>query len=128
MYASPSVTDSAIMSLSLSPRSTTRTPVVPQKPTDFAVIPFADGDVTFKWAKNGNPYGVVYIIETASADAAEWSVVETTTKTRITLGGFTAGVPRWFRVRATKNGLSSLPTPMEGIYLPASGFSVQIAA
>lgn len=128
MYASPAVTDASILSLSLSPRATTRSTVVPQTPADFIVTPFSDGTVQFKWNKNGNPYGVVYVIEAAEADAAEWSVIENTTKTRITLSGFTPGTARWFRVKATKNGTSSLSTAMEGIYIPMPTSTLSLAA
>lgn len=128
MYATPSVTDASIISLSLAPRSTNRTPAALATPADFVVTPFADGTVKFKWGKNGNAYGVTYVIEHADADAGNWTPVVSTTKTRITLSGYTPGTAAWFRVSATRNGDSSLPTAMEGIYLPAPGSSLQIAA
>lgn len=130
MYATPSVTPEAISSLTLTPRSGTRTPVVPVTPTDFIATPFADGTVELKWNRNGNKYGVVFEVETASADQTDWHIGLSTTKTKLRVGGFAPGVPAWFRVRASKNGLSSEFSFNSGIYIPApegSG-SLEVAA
>lgn len=119
MYATPSVTDESIASLTLAIRDETRTPVVPTTPVDLLATPFADGTVTVSWKRNGNPYGVVFTVETAEADATHWTVLGNTTKARETYSGFVPGVPRWFRVTASKNGIVSDPSFLAGIYIPS---------
>ena len=128
MYAQPAVTPGAIASLTLDPRSTTKTPVVPSQPQDFLATPFADGTVKLSWKPGANKYGVVYEVEAADADESNWAVVATTTKSRITVAGFEAGTPKWFRVRATKNGQSSVYSFNSGIYIPIPGAPISLAA
>ena len=121
MYATPTVTGSAITSLGLAPRSETRTPVIPFQPQDLLATPFADGTVKITWSRGDNKYGVVYQIEAAGADATEWAMIQSTTKTKVTLSGMNPGTPMWFRVRATKGTLASEYSFPSGIYIPMPG-------
>ncbi len=121
MYATPTVTGSAITSLGLAPRSETRTPVIPFQPQDLLATPFADGTVKLTWGRGDNKYGVVYQIEAAGADATEWTMVQSTTKAKVTLSGMNPGTPMWFRVRSTKGTLTSEYSFVAGIYIPAPG-------
>lgn len=128
MYATPTVPDATVASIGLAPRSDTRTTVIPQQPIDFVATPFADGTVKLTWGTNGNPYGVIYEIEKADINAADWSLVFSTTKKTIILSDAPPGVIQYFRVTATKNGTRSQPSFIEGIYLPQPGAQIQIAA
>ncbi len=130
MYATPTVTPEAISSLSLTPRNGARSPIVPVTPTDFIATPFADGTVELKWNRNGNKYGVVFEVETAGADLSDWQIGLSTTRSKVRVSGFTPGVPAWFRVRATKNGVDSEFSFNSGIYIPAPGGSgsMEVAA
>lgn len=124
MYATPGVTASEIMTLGLEPRSTSRTPVVPVTPLDVLATPFANGTVKINWNRGGNKYGVLFEIECSDADESNWAVCGTTTKQSITLSGFDPGVPKWFRVRATKNGEYSDYSFNSGIYIPVPGLAL----
>lgn len=128
MYATPGVQTEAIVSLSLSPRPSRHRRVTPQTPKGVVVKPFANGTATLAWERNGNPQGVVFLIESASEDAPNWTQIAVTTKTRITLEGVTPGVPRAFRVRATKNGDTSLPTFASWVYATLQARESQHAA
>ena len=121
MYATPSVSPSEIMTLGLEPRATTRTPIVPSTPQTPLATPFADGTVKITWSRGDNKYGVVYEIECSDADESNWAVCGTTTKQAITLSGFDPGVPKWFRIRATKNEEYSDYSFNTGIYIPVPG-------
>lgn len=128
MYAQPDVTPEAITSLTLRPRIKTKTPVVPIAPTHFSALPFSNGTVQLSWKPGGNKYGVVYEIEALDPDQENWTIIATTTKTRLTLSGFPAGSPKWFRVRATKNGRASSYSFKAGVYQGFGAFSVADAA
>lgn len=128
MYAQPAVTPESIASLTLTPRSDTKSTIVPVQPVDFLATPFADGTVKLTWKPGANKYGVVYEVESADADESNWSVIASTTKTKLTLSGFAPGAPKWFRVRATKNGLSSVYSFHSGIYIPIPGAGFELAA
>lgn len=129
MYASPTVSESSVASLGLAPRSTERTPVIPEQPVDLVATPFADGTVKLTWGSGGNKYGVVYEVERAGTDATDWTTAFSTTKRSVTLPDAAPGVIQFFRVSATKNGLRSQPSFTEGIYLPApGGFGEMMAA
>lgn len=127
-YADPSVSDGTLNSIGLDSRNTTRTPIIPQRPTGLEVVPSADGTVTATWNANGSKYGVIYELQAGSTDSTQWVSVANVTRRRVTLSGFAPGVTRWFRVRATKNGLSSEYSFIEGIYIPAPGTELQQAA
>lgn len=124
MYATPSVSSSEIMTLGLEPRSTTRTPLVPTTPQDPLATPFANGTVKITWNRGDNKYGVVYEIECSDADESNWAVCATTTKQSVNLSGFDPGVPKWFRIRATKNGDYSDYSYNTGIYIPVPGLAL----
>ena len=119
MYATQTVTDESIASLTLAVRDQTRTPIVPTIPTDVLATPFADGTVKLTWNRNGSAYGVVFTIEMAPADATSWTVIGNTTKAKATFSGFNPGTPCWFRVIASKNGIVSDPSFYAGIYIPS---------
>lgn len=128
MYAQPAVTPEAISGLTLTPRSGVKVPITPVEPANLVATPSANGTVRLSWRPNGNKYGVIYEIEAADADESNWTVISTTTKTKITLSGFAPGTPKWFRVRATKNGLVSEFSFNAGIYIPIPGESMEAAA
>lgn len=127
-YADPAVSDSTLNSIGLDSRTTTRTPIVPQQPQSLEVVPNADGTVAVSWEAGENKYGVVYELQAGSTDSTEWTTVASVTRRNVVLSGFAPGVTRWFRVRATKNGIASEFSFTEGIYVPAPGLGFQIAA
>lgn len=122
------VSDSMVSAAGLEPRDAVRTPVVPLQPTELMVTPFADGTVQLKWNRNGNARNMNFIVESA-VDGESWAIVNSTSKSRITLSGYAPGNEAFFRVRATKDGDVSEPSNTEAIYLPTpSATSLKVAA
>ncbi|HMS54319.1 MAG TPA: fibronectin type III domain-containing protein [Fimbriimonadaceae bacterium] len=128
MYANPSVSSSSILSLGFAPRSTSKTPILPFIPQEPFALPSADGSVKVSWKAGDNKYGVIYEVEVSDADESNWTLLASTTKTRLTFNDFAPGVPKWFRIRATKNGEVSPYSVNAGIYIPAPGFGLEEAA
>lgn len=124
MYATPSVTSAEIMTLGLEPRTTNKTPLIPSIPQSVLATPFADGTVKITWSRGENKYGMIYEVEVSDADESNWTVCATTTRQSVTLSGYEPGVPKWFRVRATKNGDYSDYSFNTGIYIPEPGLSL----
>lgn len=108
-----------VASTGLVPHDTTHTRVTPQIPTDLTATPNIYGQVKLEWKKNGNPYGVVYVVET-STNTTDWTAVTNSTRRSVTLSGYTPGTMVWFRVRATKNGEMSDASNVTQIYAPSS--------
>jgi hypothetical protein len=107
---------------------TSGTAVVPNQPVDLLATPFSDGTVSLRWGRNGNPNGVSFLIEAREDGSSEWEFVASTTKARLTVNGFAPGEPRWFRVVATKNDLSSLPSNEAPIYPVGGATTLSVAA
>lgn len=128
MYANPAVSSSDLLSIGFAPRSTAKTPILPYIPQEPFATPFADGTVKLTWKAGDNKYGVIYEVEVSDADESNWTLLASTTKTRLTFNGFAPGVPKWFRIRATKNGDVSPYSVNAGIYIPAPGLTLEEAA
>lgn len=128
IYNNPSVTPAMIALLGLEPRDTSYTSAIPYTPTGFEATPNADGSVNFKWNRNGNSPRATFIIEQKNP-GGEWSVLTTTTKTKVSLFGFNPGEEKWFRVYATVNGQVSAPSFEDPIYAAApSSPTLSVAA
>lgn len=115
LYTNSSLSDAQIAATGYEPRDHERTPVVPQTPINLVANPCADATVDIYWARNGNPYGVIFVIE-ASADGIAWTQVMSTKRRRIVLTGFTPGVKKSLRVTATTATSSSVPSTSVTIY------------
>lgn len=120
VYATPTVTEATLASIGLSPRSDSRLPLKPQTPQDLLAVPFADGTVKLTWKKGDNKYGIFYQVQTAGADESDWANLQATTRQSMTVSGVTPGEPRWFRVKAYKNGLESEFSYNAGVYIPTN--------
>jgi hypothetical protein len=127
MYATPGVTDAMVAAAGFQPHDTVPTPIVPQEPTSLVATPNANGTVFLSWNRNGNPYGVEFIIETGS-DGVSWQQWTVTKKKSLTLDGFTPGVQKWFRVKASNRGLTSVASNSAAIYGGDNTVELQIAA
>lgn len=126
-YADPAVSDVSLGGLGLAPRNNGRSTVVPVQPTDLIATPRVDGTVKLVWDGTGNKYGVMFEVQAGSIDATEWVTVASTTRRNIIVSGFTPGQIRWFKVRASKNGVFSEWSLVEGIYLPTNGETLMLA-
>ncbi len=114
-FANPAVTPAMVLDLGLSPHSTSRTKVIPKAPSMLTATPAANGNVRLAWARSGNAKAVNFIIEARDA-AGAWRFVAVTTCASATVEGFAPGMATWFRVTASKNGLTSAPSPVAAIY------------
>ena len=86
-------------------------------PVDLVATPSVSGDATLGWKRNGAPGATSYVVET-SEDGLIWAFARVTTRMSVTLSGFKAGVPAWFRVTATRADLTSNPSSVASIYAP----------
>ncbi len=115
IYNNTALTDGQIAATGFQPRDHERTPVVPQTPTDLIANAFANGTVNLSWNRNGNPYGVIFVIE-ASFDGSAWVQVGSTKTRSTTLSGFQPGTTRWFRIRSTTKSQQSANSTSVAIY------------
>lgn len=127
IYNNSTVTNVMLAAAGYAVYDSSGTTIIPVTPIDLLANPDAEGSVKLSWKRNGNPQGVVFVIE-QSPDGEAWSQVFSTTKARVTLSGFTPGVEFWFRVRATKNDIVTLPSVPAGIWAPGGQqFQLQVA-
>lgn len=127
VYANPAVTPAMIADLGLSPRSTTRTRVVPVTPLRLTAIPQPTGAILVEWDRNGNPSGVNFVVE-AQVGGGDWRFVQDTTATRLLLSGYAPGMPVSFRVSASKNKTTSDPSSVATLYPASSVPALRLAA
>lgn len=128
IYANAGVTDAMLSAAGYAIHDTSKTKVIPQQVVTFNVTPDGSGNAFLKWGRNGNPQGVMFVIE-QSPDGTAWTQVQTTTRAKTTINGLVIGVPQWFRVRATKSEISALPSDPISIWNPGGeGFQLSVAA
>ncbi len=92
--------------LQLPPHNPDRSTTAPTVPQDLVAKANAEGFVTLKWKRNGNPTGTVFIIESQSAPGGAWTQVGAVTTAKFEwqaeVGHFIG-----FRVKATRTKQSS---------------------
>ena len=127
-YANPAIDDTEIAATGLEPRDTQRTPVTPTTPQSLIAEPDVDGTVVLRWARNGNPYGVTFVVEEQPAGQTTWSPVMVTPRARVVLNGYEPGDTVTFRVFAQKGELQSPPSNVAVIYGEGGLADLTIAA
>jgi hypothetical protein len=127
IYGDATLTDALIAATGLAVHDHGPSPVVPQEPTELAAAAFSNGTVDLRWERNGNPYGVVFVVET-SPDGANWKFVTSTKRRRLTLTEFQPGTLAWFRVRATTAAQQSVWSASASIYGPVEPVALTLAA
>jgi hypothetical protein len=127
MYNDPAVTSDMIIRAGFAVRDTTKTPQMPEEPMDLLATPNANGTVHLAWNRNGSKKGTTFLIETRSEDG-DWTLVTSTTASKITLAGFEPGVAAWFRVFARRRNVNSLPSLAVSVYHTQSPVNLQVAA
>lgn len=128
MFATPTVNDDTVTSLGLAPRKGTRSEIKLAQPINLLPTPFADGTVKLKWNGNQNKYGVIYVVERGTFEADSWRVLGTTTRHSIIDRNAPPGVPRLYRVTATKDQRRSIPSAVKGVYLNNPDLQATLAA
>lgn len=79
---------------------TTRTAVVPNRPTDLVVTAYLPGVNTGKFKGNNKSQSVTYVVECKIGDTAPFVIVVTTTSQKFRHEGIVAGQFYEYRVRA----------------------------
>jgi len=77
--------------------------IAPQTPLDLSVKGFSNGTNELKFKRNANKATTVFIIEAKTGDAANYSIIGTTTKTVFRHTGQKPGLKILYRIRA-QNG------------------------
>ncbi len=91
------------------PKRGTRGPKGPAiTPNDVIAAGQANGDITIKFNRNGNPQSAVFNVQHFNGTA--WVSVASGTRTRFTLSGFPIGVEARFRVTAARGTSVSVPS------------------
>ena len=98
----------------------------PEIPSDFVATPYATGAVVFSWNRNGNSASTLFSIQESTPSG--WITIWSGTRKKVTLSGYAPGVETLFRLIATRNNETSLPTNTVSIYQTGEEGSVQLAA
>lgn len=107
--ANQSIPDSVLADLMLPPHSTPGTKTPPTTPTDLTFTITPEGVVQLKWKRNGNNSSTVFNVEGSANGTNGWTVVGTTTKSKIPLAG-APGTTWYLRVVAIRGGQYATPT------------------
>lgn len=116
IYADPAVTDQMIADAGYAVHDTTPEKHSPVMVEGFSAVPVGEDSVLFTWDRGANTYPCEFVIEGRADGSSTWSQVYTTTKARIEVAGFAAGVPYWFRVTARRNNQVATPSFSVGIW------------
>lgn len=123
VYAAPYLEAADIAALGLSPHATARRHIRPQTPIGLTSTVDRNGMIRLRWDRSGNADTVSFVVESCQS-SGDWRFAGATTKTTWTQGGGLSGTPTIFRVRASKNGETTIPSNETSIYaaqpLPAA--------
>lgn len=89
-------------------------PIVP--PAELSVTGYANGDNVLVWKRNGNSTTTMFMIEAKAGTAANWSLVDSTKRTRYTHAGQTPGVEVKYRVYSKRGEVNSSPSNQASVY------------
>lgn len=120
IYANPAVSDALIAQLGLPVHDSSRSKVIPVSPASLVVAGFANGENKLTWKRNGNANSVVFWLEESIGDG-NWALFATSTRTTFVQQNQTPGTMKYYRVRATANGLVSAPSNEAVVYQNGSG-------
>ena len=126
IYATDTLTSEQIAATGLAVHNNLPTPSMPSEVLDVVAFPSANGNVKLSWDRNGNLTGTTFIIE-YTTDMSSWNYAGTTTRSKITLGGYAPGVTTTFRVTAVRNETAATPSLPVTIY-QAEGPSLSLLA
>lgn len=125
IYNNPNVSEQMIADAGYAVHDDVPTKHAPVQPTKLLADPDASGTVKLSWNGSGNYYPTTYVVE-GSADGVTWTLQGTATAQKITLTGFTPGATFRFRVSATRNGQSSVPSATAVIWDSSSESSASL--
>jgi hypothetical protein len=121
--ARPTVTDANILELGLLPRKGTPGPRVPVTPTDLVATPKSSGEIVLRWSRGANTPTTQYTVETSETPNGPWFPAAFAVGVRVTTPAYAIGVPRFFRVFATRSGQDSDPSEPVVVYANADSLA-----
>ena len=127
LYANPAVTDKMLTQAGFAERPVYGSRTTPKQPTGLVANAFSDGNVSLKWNRNGSSRSAIFTVWATDSTGA-WDVVTSTTKTKITVSGFTPGQFATFKVVSSVNNLTSAPSNLASIYEVGGTTALSIAA
>jgi hypothetical protein len=104
--ANPDIPDAVLDQMLVPNRANGGTRTPPTIPVNLRLTVDSTGEISLAWGRNGNKYGTIFNVETASSATGTYTTFDMTTKAKMKYPG-TPGVPVWFRVNAKRNGFSS---------------------
>lgn len=107
--ANEDIPDNVLDELMLPPHATPGTRTAPTTPTNFSFTVTSEGVINLKWGRNGNTSGTIFNVESSSNGTSGWTVVGSTTKTKLSVNG-NPGTTVYFRVVAIRNNQFAAPT------------------
>lgn len=105
IQANPGVPDNIKFHLGLKDPDPVPTPTGPFPQKDTTIETVAIYLYRVKWNRNGNPQGVIFLIESAAQLIGPWHILGTTTKTTFDTNFSNPAGPTFFRVKAQKGDL-----------------------
>ena len=123
--SNPAASPAILVAFGFEPGSSAAGPVQP--PSELSAAPAANGSCLLRWKPNGNIRVTIYNVEVSVA-GGEWQILASTPRRRYVDTTATPGVPRTYRVRATRNGALSQASAEASIYTEPGGGEIHLAA
>lgn len=111
--ANPAVPQNILISLGIVTNNTSG-PVVPA--TNLLAEACSDGINKLAWSNGGNAPGTIYLVETKEDGQAQWEFLAAITATKFNHTDQIPGEPVWYRVIATRSGVSAAPSNTAVVY------------
>lgn len=131
VYAPTSeVTDGLLAAIGFAPKARQRVKRPAQQVAGVAVVPDATGGALVSFPRGDNPKSAIFQIEASRDSGASWTIVGSTSATKLRLQGFEPGVTTWFRVVATTQTTAAPASAPVAIYgpQPAARVKLEVAA
>lgn len=115
----PQVTPAQRQRLGLNPGISKPTFADPRPPTKIRGTNTSEGTILLRWNAGENPRGTTDLIE-ETFDGVAWQIIGASKAASFRHPNEKPGQPRWYRVRAQRRKVSSVPSETVGIRLGAA--------
>lgn len=85
-------------------------------PSNLTVVGLENGVNSLRWKRNGNAKGTIFIIESKSEDAANWTILTSLTALKYDHMGQVPGVRVSYRISAKRGNVQSAPCAAVSVY------------
>jgi hypothetical protein len=113
----PVVTDEKRAAAGIPIRDTVRTVSAPVAPRELVATLASPTTARLVWNSNGNASGVQYVVEGKAGAAADFSLVNVVTATKLDVPGLVAGQRVDYRVRARRGSATSDASNVASVYV-----------